>query len=126
MWEPTLITNLITKIRMVSCAYSHTGFIDEKNRVYRCGDNTRGKLDLSDYMDRYVPTQIPEFFALQISCGDNHTAFITPDRKIYVCGNNSYGELHDVNLVSTPTPIPNLTNVLDVVCGSRHTIILVD
>jgi hypothetical protein len=68
----------------------------------------------------------------KIACGDLHSAVVTEDGALYVFGSNAQGQCGAFS-DSEPSLVEfqvvegmEQPDVLDVACGSRHTVVLTD
>jgi len=96
--------------------------------LYGWGHNESGQLGLGF---TFVYTNKPQRIALPagkivwqaVSAGGMHAMATTSDRQLFVWGYNSYGQLGQGNNhpnISSPTSIPNLTNVTAIAAGYYH------
>lgn len=108
----------------------------QKNYVYNTHFLTfsRGQLGLGDLEDQEKPMLIEGLAGLKvkkIACGSWHSVAITQDGDMYVWGWNSNGQLgiknvedHHSTIQAEPFLLNFETVIIDVACGSRHTICL--
>jgi alpha-tubulin suppressor-like RCC1 family protein len=84
-----------------------------------------------------LPPEIPKEMAyiLKIALGDDHALFLTGNQRLLVCGSNQFGQLgllksQNEGMIENPTfneiKLQSLypLNILDVACGSNHSIVL--
>jgi hypothetical protein len=121
-----------------------TIIINENNEVYGCGDNTYGQLGnstASNQQTRLTPmdlSTIPsERKVIKSATGVYFTLVLLDDGTVYGCGNNGVGQLGDgttggpnnEQLTLTPMDLSMISlgrKVINIACGSIHTIILLD
>ena len=126
---PRKIPNL-PHIHQVAAGRLHSFFLTITGEVYVCGDNSDYQLGLGENQEKYILTPIKNNFLppiKQVSGGFLYSAFISTQGKIYMCGNNYSGVLGlglTDQRVKIPTPIPNLTDVIYVACGTNHTALI--
>lgn len=120
------------KAKYVSCGMNHTVLIDMNDDVYSFGANYTGQLGLSDKINRFVPTKIPNVHQIkQVSCGSDCTLLLNMNGEIYSFGINNHGQLGFASdkllpyerMVLTPTKIPNLIAKY-ITCGDYHAAII--
>ena len=103
-------------VRAASAGYRHTCFLDEKGRVFSCGNNDNGQLGLATRSVQQQPLQIDNFEhgAAQVSAGKDHTLILTDTGLVYACGSNSEGQLgfHSEHKSSiTPTLVEDISHI---------------
>jgi alpha-tubulin suppressor-like RCC1 family protein len=105
------------------------------NNVWSFGTNSSGQLGLGDHIDRYVPTQIPNFKARQVSTANDSTVVIDLENNVWAFGSNTYRQLGlgGLLLVDKPMQILNMkakqvaSRVLrarETSTGGNHTVLL--
>lgn len=100
---------------------------------------SRGQLGHGDVEKRDEPVIIDALCGIEIvkiSCGFWHSAALSSQGDMYMWGSNSNGQLGlktninedtqnlDVSIMASPYLIDFNVNVVDVACGSKHTIAL--
>ncbi|KRX20809.1 X-linked retinitis pigmentosa GTPase regulator [Trichinella nelsoni] len=94
-----------TLIKFVDCGYYHSAIINDELQVFTFGEGNHGKLGFETTTNVKLPTKI-ETSGLVFSFGDG-----------------SYGQLglgKTTHHCSSPTLIPNLSNVKHISCGETH------
>src|SRR5689334_11344708 len=68
----------LTNINMISCGFTFSVILNEKQKVYTFGSNERGNLGLGDFINRFEPTLITSIKekVIQISTGHYHTLLL--------------------------------------------------
>ena len=101
--------------------------------VYACGSNSYGGLGLGHKKDlsKLELVWSPESgsaFPLQVAVGCYHSAIRFEDGSLLMCGRNDDGQLvlGDRRDRQTFTPVPQRSDVNQVVLGGRHTIVLTE
>jgi len=103
-------------------------------QLYAFGDNSCGQLGLPLEVASFDRPQFLSAFAnepvVSVACGYSHTLVLTELEHLYSFGKNSSGQLGlgDVVDRSTPTLMFYFANkkVLEVACGTRHSLVLCD
>ncbi|KRY93184.1 X-linked retinitis pigmentosa GTPase regulator [Trichinella pseudospiralis] len=99
------IIHFPTLIKFVDCGYYHSAIINDELQVFTFGEGNHGKLGFETATNVKLPTKI-ETSGLVFSFGDG-----------------SYGQLglgKATHQCSSPTLIPNLSNVKHISCGETH------
>jgi len=90
------------------------------------GYNTTGQLGLGNITNLDTPTLIPNLTNVkQTSCGYDYSLVLLNDGTLYSFGNNTDGQLglgNTTTPISTPTLIPGLTNVKQIVGCNNHSL----
>lgn len=119
------------KVNTIACGGRHTIILTDKG-LFGCGSNFHGQLGLNvsnnglSIFDKL--TEIPfAGEAANIVCGQDHTIVWNPN-TIYGCGRNIEGQLsftyiQDVTTLRSMTLPDQAVRILDVSCGSNHTVI---
>jgi len=142
---PVNFSNKYTKIKQISCGWSHsvaiTGFFTEiflikidQGEAYSWGIGKTGALGHENSTFKSSPEKIEYFENHQIiirqaSCGSHHTMFVDQNGKTYACGSNHMGQLGLGNKESKY--IPTLLNfnqgkIIQIACGVMHSLILLE
>ena len=116
---------------------NHNFVTTTDGQIYAFGSNLSGQLGLSQEITWTIgPTKVSSLMLQtelinKIACGENHSAFLTSSGKLYTCGDTLYGKLcldneGDLHRIYEPKLVTKFLNykVLDVACGSTHTLIL--
>lgn len=117
----------------ICCGSGHTVVLSEEGEVYTWGRGDDGRLGHGDNGWKYVPRTVEALRGLnivQVTCGSYHTAAITDRGDLYSWGGGMYGKLGHGNESghSKPCLVEALKGVflIQIACGSRHTIALAD
>jgi hypothetical protein len=140
--HPIKINYLTKPIKNFSCGESHTVILTEDGTLYSCGHNKFGQLGIgnNNHQNKLVPIHFfSKVFAdtdkciVDVNCGGCHSAFITNTNEVWMCGKNNDGRLGigTVEDANEPQPVQhdalvNNSRRVSVVCGSFHTVILLD
>ena len=123
-------------IGQVSCGDAHTIILSTEGTLFGCGLSDSGQLGLG----RIGEFQLTKFkplstlpggkIAKKVVCGGFHTMVLTKDGQLFACGNNNHGQLglgHTKECFEfTAVPEVGLSRLVDVFCGSYHTMSLDD
>jgi alpha-tubulin suppressor-like RCC1 family protein len=138
-------SNALTPVRIehagmvvrVSCGGEHTAIIDELGRLSTFGFGFNGQLGHNDCHDVCTPTLVGSFEqtrVVHVACGSHHTIVCTQQGELFAFGRGTSGQLAQAdNQRPTYQPVPNRVSVfcpsrhvvLRVVCGSKHTAVVV-
>lgn len=138
---PQLIPLHNIKVEKIFSGEDHCAFISQNNEAFIWGYGLDGRLANKKKANSNTPIKIEldnkniEFE--KISCGGHHTAMLTKNGDLYMCGNGRDGELGNGDVLQSTAVARNepvfvmhfkLTNekVIDVDCGSSHSIALVE
>jgi alpha-tubulin suppressor-like RCC1 family protein len=113
-------------IKQMACGEHHTAFIADGGAVYVMGNNSDGRLGLGDYSIKFSASPclvegIPSF-AVEIACGKAHTAVITEEGALYTWGVGQALGVGSLQSQWSPRRVPFPHKVLQVSCGTFHTI----
>ena len=114
----------------VSSGYHFTVCLTNDGLIYSFGINDNGELGLGNNEKKYYSPQLIESLndIEFIECGNNHTFCKTLNNQVYCWGFNEDGPLGLGNRDNQNTPIlcSSVSNedVVDIKCGSIHTLIL--
>ena len=129
-FKPMLIESL-KDVKEISCGSGHTVILTTKGRVFSWGRGDDGRLGHGDQAYKYVPRPVLALRSkeiVKITCGSYHTAAVTKSGKLYTWGGGMYGKLGvgNENGSSVPVLVDKLRDqfVINVACGSRHTVAL--
>ena len=104
--------------------------ITDEGRVYSTGANSFLQCGIEGIKTLLTPTQIPSLpKVVQIACGWNHSLFLTANNVVYSCGRGKYGQLGLGIMIDTgspPKPIPLDERIVQIACGSEHSLLLSD
>lgn len=136
--EPMLV--LDGHCRCASGNYGNYGYIDEQGRVFVGGTNEvyrlGSPLPWRDYYHQAreiagapwfpIQLQIPSGICVkQLSFAELHSAFLTTCGRVFTFGSNDCGQLgmgQDVEFSMTPTLVPNVEKVEEILCYRRTTL----
>ena len=124
----------------IACGYDFTIVLFDDGTVYGCGNNDSGQLGINSitYQQNTLTQMINSdgtnvINAKNIACGSYHTVVLFSDDTVSACGYNSAGQL---GINSTTFQIilkqmvnsdgTNVTNAINIACGSDFTIVLFD
>jgi hypothetical protein len=118
----------------ITAGAHHILALANDGNLYAWGDNEVGQLGLGN---GFYYTNAPQLVALPpgktgwklVSAGGYHSMATTTDGQLFVWGDNNYGELGLGNNhpnQSTPTVVPNLTNVTAIAAGFYHSLAVTD
>mmetsp|Transcript_12295 Transcript_12295/g.23892 ORF Transcript_12295/g.23892 Transcript_12295/m.23892 type:complete len:561 (-) Transcript_12295:219-1901(-) len=132
-FKPRLIESLSEKeVSSVVCGSGHTVVLSKDGEVYTWGRGDDGRLGHGDQGWKHEPrlvTAIKSKVVAQVTCGSYHTAAVTDTGELYTWGGGMYGKLGhgNENGHSIPRKVEALKDkcVIQVACGSRHTVVLV-
>ena len=135
--SPTLIESLCNEtVVYIKAGSFHSFAITSKHSVYAWGNGDQGQLGLGSYSDSYQPENVTlsnEYLSyieiVSIDTGPSHTMMLTKQKTVYCCGDNTFGQLGlpSKTRCNTPTLCRYISeNVLDIACGTRHTLFLTD
>ena len=122
-------------IKELSCGEEHSSFISFSGHVYSMGSNSEGRLGLGDKTLRSSPSPclvegLSNYRCFKISCGWGHTAVITEEGNVFTWGVGEFGALATGSNQNAWAPvkclIPRSMRGLNVSCGSRHTVLVVE
>ncbi|KAJ3371428.1 hypothetical protein GGF31_003353 [Allomyces arbusculus] len=118
-------------VQRVACGWAHSAAVTENGDLYVWGDNTSAQSDGRQAEKQLLMPVLVDLGArvVHVACGLRHTAAITTTGDLYVWGANRHGQC-GVGVASTiqsmPYRVPIDTRVIDVACGSHHTIVLLE
>jgi alpha-tubulin suppressor-like RCC1 family protein len=96
--------------------------------VYGWGLNNIGQLGQGDSLPEFTPVRITlPAPAVAIAAGRAHSLAVLNDGRVFAWGDNSNGQIGDGSLTSfitTPQPVPGITNAVDVAGGALHSLVL--
>nr|XP_033800782.1 alsin isoform X2 [Geotrypetes seraphini] len=137
--EPILENVLVGKhVATVAAGSYHSGVVTECGMVYMWGENSAGQCAVAN--QPYVPepnhvsisdleTNPPQWVRiLQLACGEEHTLALSLNREIWAWGSGcQLGLITNTFPVTKPQKVEYLAGrlVLQVVCGSHHSLALV-
>ncbi len=109
-------------------------FIKDGYRVFACGLNGFGQLGIGTIdISIYIPTEITSLSdisnpVVEVATSGNHTLFLRTDGTVLSCGNNADNELGlglpTDTVVSTPTVISGLNNIVAISAGMGFSLAL--
>ena len=112
-------------IEFVECGYGHVCCKSVDGSIYCWGKNEHGELGIKTLQNQLKPYKCKEWpnDVVDIKCGFNHTIVLTESQKVYSCGNNAYnqlGRVTDTFYSSLLHPIEELSDIIRIECGYRH------
>jgi len=129
-FKPVFIESL-KDVKEIACGSGHTVVLTTNGRVFSWGRGDDGRLGHGDQAYKYVPKPVISLRSkevVRITCGSYHTAAVTKSGKLYTWGGGMYGKLGVGNEQgsSIPVLVDKLRDkcVINVACGSRHTVAL--
>ncbi|GBG27678.1 RCC1 and BTB domain-containing protein 2 [Hondaea fermentalgiana] len=133
-YKPRLIESLSEKkVSSVVCGSGHTVVLSRDGEVFTWGRGDDGRLGHGDQGWKHEPRLVAAIktkIVAQVTCGSYHTAAVTDAGELYTWGGGMYGKLGhgNENGHSIPRKVESLKDkcVVQVACGSRHTVVLVD
>jgi X-linked retinitis pigmentosa GTPase regulator len=129
------------EISEIFCGEEHCGFTNNKKEAFIWGYGNDGRLGNKKNMNLNTPSKLliedKNIEIKKIACGGHHTAILSDKGDLYMCGNGRDGELGNGNILQSASVSRNypifvyhfkLSNekVVDVSCGSSHTLALVE
>lgn len=122
-----LVNNNFGQVKLLACSDNINVIVNTDDEIYIFGI---GMKDLH-IKDENIPTKVDGYYGKikQISCGDYHIAFINENGELYRFGLNHYFQLGADNEVSMIVPtkmVEACGKVVQVSCGSVHTIFLTE
>ncbi|KRY69715.1 X-linked retinitis pigmentosa GTPase regulator [Trichinella pseudospiralis] len=118
------IIHFPTLIKFVDCGYYHSAIINDELQVFTFGEGNHGKLGFETATNVKLPTKIESLQnCVEVACGKNHTMVLASSGLVFSFGDGSYGQLglgKATHQCSSPTLIPNLSNVKHISCGETH------
>jgi alpha-tubulin suppressor-like RCC1 family protein len=110
---------------------SHSLILKGDGTVWAFGNNANGQLGDGTIINKSIPTLIVSITgAIKIACGALHSLIYKSDDTVWTIGSNGFGQLGDNTLIDSSTPVQvqdgsgNISDVLTVSCGFRHTAVL--
>ncbi|KAF2892607.1 hypothetical protein ILUMI_13565 [Ignelater luminosus] len=116
----------------------HCLILDDTGNVYSFGRGSRGQLGHGSLEDELEPKLIEALAGIKISkiaTGGWHSCAVSAEGDVYTWGWNGNGQLgigkineEAVGVMAIPQVVdfPDDSNAIDVACGNRHTIVLLD
>jgi len=132
-YQPVFIESLKDRrVAQIACGSGHTVVLtEEKGEVYTWGRGDDGRLGHGDNGWKYVPRLVQALrgkHVCQVTCGSYHTAAVTKSGALYTWGGGMYGKLGHGNETGHAVPCHVQTligkRIIQVACGSRHTVAL--
>lgn len=123
---PIKLTNLFG-ICQVAAGHHHSLFLTTEGRVFGCGINDRGQLNLEDSMMLPLIEQLPGLDNIsQIAAGYDHSLFLKKDGTVWGCGSDEHGQLGfgKHSKAMRLTQLPDLNDISKIFAGSYYTYFL--
>jgi alpha-tubulin suppressor-like RCC1 family protein len=128
----------LTNVVQVAGGSTHTVFLRGDGSVYAVGGNSSGQLGDGTTVQKTSPVQVKATAStfltgvVQVACGASYTVFLLNTGSVYAVGSNSSGQLGNGTTTTTATgtyPVQVratastfLSSVVQVACGSSHTV----
>ncbi len=118
----------LPKMRDVSCGANHCLALSENGEVWSWGNNVEGALGtgfLNNSTNFRKVENIPTI--IQVAAGDKHSLALSSNGEVYVWGSNEEGQLGIGNFpdsLSIPKKLHELTDVISIKAGGRHSLCL--
>ena len=122
------------QIGKIAAGAAHTLALQSNGSLWAWGANTFGQLGSGDNTSLSLPTLVPELEArvTAIAAGQTHSMAVKVAQagqlagQLYVWGNNTNGQVGDGTTANrlTPFAVPNMSNIVAVAGGGRHTVAL--
>ncbi|MFH4974903.1 hypothetical protein AB6A40_001612 [Gnathostoma spinigerum] len=120
-------------IQAIASGEKHTLFLAEDGKVWSCGNNLNGQLGRGT-QTKGCNSIYPVLFSsgttiVQIAAGRAHSMAVADDGRLFAWGSNSCGQLGSpasVECIDTPKRVASLTEVVQVACGTDHTLAIVE
>jgi alpha-tubulin suppressor-like RCC1 family protein len=123
--------SLESKVQSIAVGSTHVLVLTVDNKVFGWGSNHFGQIgqgntdrqNTQKFINKPRPILFPEKI-LAIAAGMHFSLALSLSGKVYAWGWNGFGQLGMGNLlpVSTPTLIPNLSNVRAIATGEAHSL----
>ncbi|KNE67136.1 hypothetical protein AMAG_12209 [Allomyces macrogynus ATCC 38327] len=118
-------------VNRVACGWAHSAAVTEYGDLYVWGDNSSAQCDgLRAEKQMRTPVLVDlGTRVVRVACGLRHTATITAAGDLYMWGANRHGQCGTgttSTVQATPYRVPTGARVVDVACGSHHTIALLE
>ncbi|XP_018321159.1 probable E3 ubiquitin-protein ligase HERC3 isoform X2 [Agrilus planipennis] len=143
---PNLLEHRIPNLKDFCVGNEHCILLDTTGNVYSFGRGSRGQLGHGNLNDESEPKLVEALAGIKIisvASGGWHSCALSADGDLYIWGWNSNGQLglaskdshsaatEAVSVMATPHPVELFgnqvdSNVVQMACGSRHTIALLD
>jgi len=116
--SPVRVSGL-TNIKQVDAGENHSLALDDNGEIWSWGSNSSGQLGVDTISYSRTPVSVldgsdnPITGVIFVSAGGSHSLALSSNGSVLSWGRNSYGQLGDgtQNEHSTPTEIPELTNI---------------
>ena len=129
---PVLVEK-VSSIVQVAAGYQHSLFLDKNGHVFSTGRSTYSAIGVApvalvrplEYIDQPIEIQISGI--KKIAAGNNFSIFLAQNGELLGLGKNEYGQCGQPNVfevIKDPTPIFMPEKMVDVVCGSKHSLAL--
>lgn len=121
---PVQVTGLSDIVALSAGGYETAMALDANGHVWTWGGSFYGQLGFPSG-GTLIPGQVDLDCVLDISMAYNHAAAVTSDGSLWAWGHNGAGQLGQGSFggnFNTPQRVNGLSNVVDVECGSEHTL----
>jgi alpha-tubulin suppressor-like RCC1 family protein len=122
-----------TKIIQLCCGFSHSGFVNEKQRLFMSGSNDYGQLGIDNSLqDLSTFTAVPSINEpiQKVACGYYHSMALLENGDLLSWGSATNGQTGHGNSIdqSLPKLIDTLSGktIKNIACGAFHSVALTD
>eukprot|EP00301_Raphidiophrys_heterophryoidea_P007638 c12928_g1_i4.p1 GENE.c12928_g1_i4~~c12928_g1_i4.p1 ORF type:complete len:611 (-),score=150.01 c12928_g1_i4:3-1784(-) len=131
---PRVIERLLShRISHIACRNSHVLAVSDAKEVWSWGRGDEGQLGHGDTLSLLVPKRVSGFVGTAVrtaAAGRQHSVVVSEQGHVFVFGSSPEGQLglgqSEHVLVPVRLQCEGMGAVVDVSCGSRHTIVLTD
>jgi len=121
---PLRVENLSNTIA-VSAGGLHTCALNSGGEVRCWGSNTQGQLGASALLESLTPIAVPGISGIaMLSTGTGHTCALDNNGSLWCWGFNDHGQVgngSNQSVISTPTLVAGISNVIAIASGGSHT-----
>ena len=121
---PLRVENLSNTIA-VSAGGLHTCALNSGGEVRCWGSNTQGQLGASALLESLTPIAVPGISGIaMLSTGAGHTCALDNNGSLWCWGFNDHGQVgngSNQSVISTPTLVAGISNVIAIASGGSHT-----
>lgn len=108
-----VISGGMAGVKSVSGGDAHSLAARDDGKVFAWGNNGSGRLGDGTTTNRFVPTEVPNFTALEVAAGASHSLALRSDGTVWAWGYNGNGQIGDGTMTQrlTPTQTNGLTGI---------------